>query len=511
MATEYESKEVKLTVESAAGSDAQAGEIVEQSFWLKTRKWIRTIGAEELGIERIPEEMRTNQRPSDLFTIFFSANCNTATLALGFLGPTLFGLGWWDSFCCLLFFNLFGALVPAAVAPWGPKMGLRTMIIPRYSFGWWPAKILAILNCINQIGWAMVNAISGASVMYDVGDGKLPLTICVLIIGLLAVLLGLFGYKVLHFYDRWSWIVMVICFIIVAGFGGRHFVNIPMGSGGIEASNVLSFGTAIIGFEVAWLPVAADYGVYMRSDTKSMTSFSWSYCGWLSSQLFIELLGAAIGTLIANSDPVFADASGIGGLIGACFGAYGSGARAFGKFIEVLLGLSCVAVITTNIYSLGLSVQMVTQKLIVVPRFVWSCIGSVIFLAAAMAGREHLEEVMENFLLICAYWIVPFSTIFLCEHFIWRRGYKYDLTAWNDRTKLPHGIAASIAWIIGTVLGLLNMSQHWWVGPIAAGIGDSPYGTDISWILAFIATAVIYIPLRMWEQKRFQNFYVVSL
>jgi NCS1 nucleoside transporter family len=483
--------------------------VVDTSFWFKTRAWIRSIGAEELGIERIPEELRTNQNPRDLFTIFFSANCNTATLALGFLGPTLFGLGWWDSFLSLLFFNLLGALVPATYARFGPALGLRTMIIPRYSFGWWPAKGLAILNCVNQIGWAMVNAISGASVLYDVGDGKLPLVVCVLIIGLLAIVLGLLGYKVLHMYDRYSWIVMLMCFIILAGFGGNEFINVPMGSGSLEASNVLSFSTAIIGFQVAWAPVAADYGVYMRETTKDTKSFAYAYGGFWSSQLFIELLGAAVGTLATSENALFADAyaaRGIGGLIGASFSAHGSGARGFGKFIEVFLGFSCVAVITTNVYSLGLSVQMITPKLLVVPRLVWSLIGSVIFLAAAMAGREHLEEVMENFLLVCAYWIVPFCTIFICEHFIWRRGYKYDVTAWNDRTKLPHGIAASIAWIVGTILGLLNMSQTWWVGPIAAAIGDSPYGTDISWILSTFATAAVYIPLRMLEQKKWHRF-----
>ncbi|KAI1616815.1 purine-cytosine permease [Exophiala viscosa] len=507
MTTEYEKKELELTVDAAG--DRQAGQLNDKSFLFKTRAWIRKIGAEEIGIERIPEEMRTNQNPRDLFTIFFSANCNAPTLALGFLGPTLFGLGFRDSFCCLLFFNLFGALFPAMVACFGPKLGLRTMIIPRYSFGWWPAKILAILNCINQIGWAMVNAISGASVLYDVGNGKLPLTVCVLIIGLLAVVLSLFGYKVLHLYDRYSWIVILICFIILAGFGGSHFVNLPMGSGSLEASNVMSFSTSIIGFEIAWLPVAADYGVYMRDTTPDRKSFGWAYAGFLTSQLFVEVLGAAIGTLYLSSDTYFTDAyddRGIGGLIGACFGVYGSGARGFGKFIEVLIALSCVAVITTNIYSLGLSVQMVTRKLIIVPRFVWSLLGAVIFLAAAIAGRDHLEEAMSDFLLICAYWIVPFATILLLEHFIWRRGYQYDLTAWNDSTKLPLGIAASVAWIVGTVLSLLCMSQTWWVGPIAAGIGGSPYGTDISWILGFVVTAVVYVPLRMWEQKKWHRY-----
>jgi len=93
MATDLESKEIKLNVD-AADLDTQAGDLSHHSFWFKTRAWIRSNGAEELGIEHNPEDVRTNQKPRDLFTIFFSANCNTATLALGFLGPTLFGLGW---------------------------------------------------------------------------------------------------------------------------------------------------------------------------------------------------------------------------------------------------------------------------------------------------------------------------------------------------------------------------------------------------------------------------------
>lgn len=220
-----ESKALRLTVE--ATDNLNVARATKKSFWLSARRWIRTVGAEEFGIERIPEDMRTNQNPRDLFTIFFSANCNTATLALGVLAPTYFGLGWWDSFCSIFFFNLLGGIVAALAARFGPKLGLRGMIVPRYSFGWWPAKVLAILNVVNQLGFAIVNGISGGSVLYDVGDGKLPLSICVLLVGLLAVAFGLLGYKLLHIYDRYSWIVMLFCFIIVAGMGGQHFVNVP--------------------------------------------------------------------------------------------------------------------------------------------------------------------------------------------------------------------------------------------------------------------------------------------
>jgi hypothetical protein len=102
---------------------------------LKARSWIQKIGAEEGGIERIPEELRTNQHPFSLFTLWSSANVGTATMAFGTLGPGLFYLGWWDSFCCLLFFNAIGAVPPALMATLGPKLGLRTMTIQRFSFG----------------------------------------------------------------------------------------------------------------------------------------------------------------------------------------------------------------------------------------------------------------------------------------------------------------------------------------------------------------------------------------
>jgi purine-cytosine permease-like protein len=116
---------------------------------------------------------------------------------------------------------------------------------------------MAILNIIISIGWAMVNTIAGANILYDVGDGNLPESVAVLILGLLALIIGAFGYNLVHKYERYSWIVMLICFCIVAGFGAKHFVNIPMGSGPAEISSVLSFGTTIISFQISWATITA--------------------------------------------------------------------------------------------------------------------------------------------------------------------------------------------------------------------------------------------------------------
>lgn len=389
------------------------------------------------------------------------------------------------------------------MATLGPKTGMRTMVMPRYCFGWWPAKLVAAINLVNQIGWAMVNTIAGANILYDVGDTKLPSSVAILIVGLGALILGLFGYNVVHRYERYSWMIMLVCLCIVAGFGAKHFVNVPMGTGPDETSGILSFGTAIIGFQISWAPIAADYGVYMRETTKPWKVFVWTYCGLFFSQFLVELLGAALMTTITGS-PAFQaayDTAGVGGLTGQIFEGYGSGVRGFGKFIQVILSFSVVGVVVLNIYSTGLNVQIISTTLMKVPRLIWSIASGAVFLVAAVAGRNHLQEVMEDFLNVIAYWLTPFLAIMFMEHIIWRRGFQYDLTAWQDPSRLPYGFAALTTFIIGTVLCVICMSQTWWVGPIALAVGNPPFGTDISWELGLGATIILYIPLRFLERK----------
>lgn len=494
---------VESTVIPLEPAQAQHGD--PEGFWGKTRQWIRTMGVEEVGIERITDAQRTDRPAFDLFTFFTAVNCNVTTLATGFLGTATFGLGWWDSFLCIIFFNLIGVIAPAIYASFGPKLGLRSMVIPRYVFGWWPAKVLAILNIVNQIGWGIVSAITSGEILYDVADGKMPLAISILVVCIVGLLFGLLGYRALHIFDRYSWIVVAISFIIIAGFGGRHFVNVPMGVGSSERANVFAFATVIIGYEVAWMPVVADYGVYMHSDMSTTATAGYTLLGLLVPQILVELLGAAIGSLTMSSDAEFAaayDRAGMGGLIGAIFNSYSAHVYGFGKFIEVLVAFSIVAILAVNVYSLGLNVQVISRKMLAVPRFVWTLVGSAALLSCSIAGRNVLAEIMTNFLSICTYWLVPFCNIMMLEHFIWRRDWDYDVTAWENPSQLPYGIAATVAFLVGTVLSLLCMNQVWWVGPIAKAIGPSGFGTDISWILALCTCTGIFVPLRMWERKR---------
>ena len=76
----------------------------------------------------------------------------------------------------------------------------------------------------------------------------------VLIIAAATFVVTLFGYKIVHVYEFWSWIPSFIVFLIVLGefaHSGK-FSNLPMGVGKSEAGAILSFAASVFGFASGW-------------------------------------------------------------------------------------------------------------------------------------------------------------------------------------------------------------------------------------------------------------------
>ncbi len=42
---------------------------------------------------------------------------------------------------------------------WGPRSGNRTMVVLRYFMGYWPSKILCVLNIILMVGYITLSFI----------------------------------------------------------------------------------------------------------------------------------------------------------------------------------------------------------------------------------------------------------------------------------------------------------------------------------------------------------------
>ena len=127
----------------------------------------------------------------------------------------------------------------------------------------------------------------------------------------------------------------------------------------------------------------------------------------------------------------------------------------------------------------------------------------VIELVCAVAGRDHLFNIFEDFLPLMSYWVCPWLTIVLEEHIIFHvlRGVPFDWSAWEDKKRLPLGIAALLSFFIGWAGAIVGMDQVWYQGPVGSKIGG--YGGDIGAWLAIAFTCIAYPPLRYLEMKRF--------
>jgi purine-cytosine permease-like protein len=72
---------------------------------------------------------------------------------------------------------------------------------------------------------------------------------------------------------------------------------------------------------------------------------------------------------------------------------------------------------------------------------------------------------------LIGYWTIIWIVITIEEEWLFRRRQNvtepYNWTLWDDRTRLPMGIAAFAAFLVGWAGAILCMSQLYYTGPIA--------------------------------------------
>jgi hypothetical protein len=90
-----------------------------------------------------------------------------------------------------------------------------------------------------------------------------------------------------------------------------------------------------------------------------------------------------------------------------------------------------------SIYSSALSIQLLGQHFIAVPRFIWCTLPSLVIFALAYGGRNVLEEITDNLL------------------------GGYDVTAWQDPKRVPPGLAGTASLLGGIGFSFLGMDQTW--------------------------------------------------
>ncbi|KAI0435051.1 purine-cytosine permease [Xylaria sp. FL1042] len=502
----------------SAGTDIEVGQVSDidagpsymhtegNSLYAKLQAFAGKYGVEQRGIERVPNDERTDSSMSQIGTLWLSANMVVSSFAIGVLAIPVFNLGYVDSALTIIFVNILGVIPVCFFSTFGAKFGLRQMVLSRFFFGYYGVKLVACFNILACVGWSAVNVIVGAQLLHAINH-DVPGYAGILVIAFSTLLICAFGYKLVHMYERWSWIPSFIIFLVVLGLfahSGNFNAGLPLATGPAEAGAVLSFAASVFGFATGWTAYAADYTVYQPVDRSRASVFFWTFAGLSFPLVFTELLGAAIATGIP-SVPAYSNAyseSGVGGLLAQVLVPR---LGRFGEFCVVVLALSIIANNCPNIYSVSLSLQVLAHSTERVPRFVWTVVGTAVYIAIAIPGYEHFEAALENFLLLIGYWLAIYEGVSLTEHFLFRRGFKgYRPENYTIPQCLPPGYAAILAFALGVVGAVLGTAQTWYTGPIGKLCGAG-FGGDVGFELAFSFTAITYIGLRSLETWYFNR------
>ena len=435
---------------------------------------------EARGVQRVePHETRSQTWKDYIqaFLMWVSVNLAAVNTTLGMLAPTVFALSFKDAAACAAFGSLLGSMVVAYVATWGPVSGNRTMIFTRYTFGWWPSKLIVLLNLIVLLGYSLIGLVVAGQILSAVSpNGDLPVVVGIIILAIISWVITTFGISIYQMYMRYAWLPQLIAFSILYGVSASQFdLDTPTeGDPRTKAGNRLSFFSLCFSAAITYAGGAMDFFVYYAPSTQRLPLFFVCLLGLASSFSFALIVGIGLASGVTiNAAYSTAYSSGQGNLIVEGF----SSLHGFGKFLSVVIALGLIANIIFPTYSSGIDFQVLGRTAQKVPRFIWNTVGVLIYTVCALAGRDHLSEIFTNFLALMGYWLAIWIAIILEEQIIFRRRTGYDWTIWNQQSKLPVGIAALVAFLVGWAGAILCMAQVWYIGPIARQVGE--YGADV--------------------------------
>jgi nucleobase:cation symporter-1, NCS1 family len=464
----------------------------------------RVATVEPGGVEYIALRER-HGKPIDLFWTWLSPNLEFATIFVGVIAITLFGLNIWEAAAAIIIGSLLGSLTHGVLSSWGPKFGVPMMVESRASFGFLGNILPAGLNAFTgAFGWFIVNSVSGAFALQALFPSlNLPFALTFLVIVVAQVAVATLGHNLIHVFERWALPLLGIvfaaaCIFIFAhgNYGVGFNPKAPLAFGGESGGWILAF-TAAFGYAAGWNPYAADYTRYLPPNTdRKMVGF-WAGFGVFLSCIVLELAGAVLATVAgtkwgpndiptAQLQRAMPDAVYFLALLCIAVGAVAANA------INIYSGT--MSLVSLGIREMGLTLRQ-RRALFSILAGVIGYIGGLVFQAQVAPGGKY-----EAFLLLISYWIAPWLAVVLIDYWLHRGDYGDESVFYDSRHQRWQGF---VAMAVGLVVSVwLFASNSLYVGYVAF---NYPQFGDLTFVVGFVITGVLYYAFNMGARKPATN------
>jgi nucleobase:cation symporter-1, NCS1 family len=431
----------------------------------------RIAAVEPGGNERVPDAER-HGRPRQLFWTWASPNLEFATIFLGVLAVSAFGLTFWQAVAAVVLGNGLASVAHGVLSARGPEGGVPQMVLGRLAFGY-RGNVLpsALMTITSGFGWFAVNSVSASFAMSSLTGASPVLWLVVVVV--VQVVVAFFGHNLVHAFERFAFPVLAVVFaigsVIVLLRSDPSAVPDGGGTGGIGGF-LLTLG-AVFGYTAGWTPYAADYSRYLPVDSSRLRTGLAAGTGLFVSTTVLMVVGAASVSAaaaagVSSDNPTTTYVGVLPALLAAL------------TLISIALG--AIAANILNVYSgamaflsLGINVPLHRARAVVALAF-----GVVGFLIALLALGDAAAG-YEAFLLVVVYWIGPWLGVVLTDQYLRRRvpvELLYDRGYANS--------AGLIALLVGIVVSVgLFSNQELFTGlvpRVLPGVGDVTFLVGIA-------------------------------
>ncbi|HOA88396.1 MAG TPA: cytosine permease [Propioniciclava tarda] len=440
---------------------------------------------EQHGINVIPDAERKG-KPRDLFFMWLGTNLNVFYVVNGAVIISM-GLSFPQAVLAILIGNCaFFAL--GLTSQQGPKSGTSTFANSRASYGPNGSRILAGVAWLRGIGWTssgLVLVISAVlTLLKQAGiEGPVVTVVVILASAVVQATLPIFGHATIHAVMKAMVYVSGVVFLVIAVMvAPKVQLGAISGQSADFATMTLAIALAIGGGGLSWSTAGSDYSRYLPKAVSSKDVFWWSSMGGMVAAVSLEILGAAVASVVPKvTDPMAFIPLALPGWIAVPY------------LIFAVVTLMTVG--SMDMYSSGLNLQVLG---IPVKRWHSVLISAIVgtFVCFLVVFNDAFSAYYIQFLILLNVWLAPWLAIYIVDWALRRQ--RYDVPSLFDLT--PKGrywgsggfnVAGWVAQACGVVAALLWVNSSLVSGPISKATG----GSDLSVPLGLLVGGLVYYVL----------------
>lgn len=124
-----------------------------------------------------------------------------------------------------------------------------------------------MLNAATVTGFSLVGSIVSGQTLAAVNQyADISVNVGIVITCAIAFGTALFGYRVIHIWQRWQWVPNLIALAIAVGCGGHELVH-QAAAPPATVRNVISYGSLMAGYFITFGGTVSDFTIYHDPDT----------------------------------------------------------------------------------------------------------------------------------------------------------------------------------------------------------------------------------------------------